>query len=286
MLPGFRFLLAAILLSVSILVFGLGAAALFRSAHEEFAANPSWRAAPEPRLAQSEETTRPVLAMLNVEPGASEPRAAELPGAARSLSGPAPVVPTVAAPQAESQSAAAPAAQEIPPTNESATSETPPADVLKPADTPPAMAALATEKPGVTDEVRLAPTGETSPSATTTSPAAQETGIEATSELKPDPAGAPESGSVSPRIATLGGPAVAIEADAAKKAAESDQEEKKRLRAERTKERRRMAARRALLAKQAAAAQALIDPFGQQQTLQMPPAPQLPQLIAATHKTR
>jgi len=124
MLPGFRFLLAAILLSVSILVFGLGAAALFRSAHEEFAANPSWRAAPEPRLAQSEETTRPVLAMLNVEPGASEPRAAELPGAARSLSGPAPVVPTVAAPQAESQSAAAPAAQEIPPTNESATSET------------------------------------------------------------------------------------------------------------------------------------------------------------------
>ena len=148
------------------------------------------------------------------------------------------------------------------------------------------MAALATEKPGVTDEVRLAPTGETSPSATTTSPAAQETGIEATSELKPDPAGAPESGSVSPRIATLGGPAVAIEADAAKKAAESDQEEKKRLRAKRTKERRRMAARRALLAKQAAAAQALIDPFGQQQTLQMPPAPQLPQLIAATHKTR
>ena len=115
MLPGFRFLLAAILLSVSILVFGLGAAALFRTAHEEFAANPSWRAAPEPRLAQSEETTRPVLAMLHVEPGAPEPRAAELPGAARSMSGPAPVAaPAIAAPQAEPQTVAAPAAQEIP----------------------------------------------------------------------------------------------------------------------------------------------------------------------------
>ena len=33
MLPGFRFLLAAILLSASILVFGLGAAALLRATH-------------------------------------------------------------------------------------------------------------------------------------------------------------------------------------------------------------------------------------------------------------
>ena len=40
MLPGFRFLFAAIVLSMSILVFGLGAAALLRAAHEEFAANP------------------------------------------------------------------------------------------------------------------------------------------------------------------------------------------------------------------------------------------------------
>src|ERR1700756_3123250 len=52
MLPGFRFLFAAIALSISILVFGLGAAALLRAAHEEFSSNPSWRAAPEPMLAQ------------------------------------------------------------------------------------------------------------------------------------------------------------------------------------------------------------------------------------------
>src|SRR4029077_8790210 len=43
MLPGFRFLFAAILLSTSILVFGLGAAALLRATHEQFVSNPAWR---------------------------------------------------------------------------------------------------------------------------------------------------------------------------------------------------------------------------------------------------
>ena len=52
MLPGFRFLFAAIVLSMSILVFGLGAAALLRAAHEQFASNPSWHAAPEATVAQ------------------------------------------------------------------------------------------------------------------------------------------------------------------------------------------------------------------------------------------
>jgi len=34
MLPGFRFLFAAIVLSMSVLIFGFGAAALLRTAHE------------------------------------------------------------------------------------------------------------------------------------------------------------------------------------------------------------------------------------------------------------
>ena len=71
MLPGFRFLFAAIVLSMSILVFGLGAAALLRAAHEEFASTPSWRASPEPVFAQRTETPAPVLAMLRVEPPAA-----------------------------------------------------------------------------------------------------------------------------------------------------------------------------------------------------------------------
>jgi hypothetical protein len=69
MLPGFRFLLTAIILSTSMLVFGLGAAALLRAAHEQFASNPSWHAAPEATFAQQQsEPVTPVLAMLHAEP--------------------------------------------------------------------------------------------------------------------------------------------------------------------------------------------------------------------------
>ena len=67
MLPGFRFLFAAIVLSMSIMVFGLGAAALFRAAHEEFASNPSWHPSPETRFARQGEATKPVLAMLRID---------------------------------------------------------------------------------------------------------------------------------------------------------------------------------------------------------------------------
>src|ERR1700688_933149 len=72
MLPGFRFLFAAIVLSMSILVFGLGAAALLRAAHEEFASNPTWRATPETVFAQPSEPTPPVLAILRVDTPAAD----------------------------------------------------------------------------------------------------------------------------------------------------------------------------------------------------------------------
>ena len=69
MLPGFRFLLAAILLSASILVFGLGAASLLRASHEQYVSNPSWRNGPQEQMfAQSPEPAQPVLAALRVEP--------------------------------------------------------------------------------------------------------------------------------------------------------------------------------------------------------------------------
>lgn len=69
MLPGFRFLLAAILLSTSILVFGLGAAALVRASHEQYVSNPSWRNGPQEQVfAPSSEPAQPVLAALRVEP--------------------------------------------------------------------------------------------------------------------------------------------------------------------------------------------------------------------------
>src|SRR5271168_3793554 len=77
MLPGFRFLFAAIMLSMSLLVFGLGAAALLRAAHESFASNPSWRGAPEVALAQRPETTLPVLTTLRVDTNAMDKPAME-----------------------------------------------------------------------------------------------------------------------------------------------------------------------------------------------------------------
>ena len=69
MLPGFRFLFAAIVLSTAMLIFGLGAAALLRAAHEEFASIPSRRAPPETMFAQRSDAG-PALAMLRVEPSA------------------------------------------------------------------------------------------------------------------------------------------------------------------------------------------------------------------------
>jgi len=59
MLPGFRFLFTAIVLSMSILIFGLGAAALLRAAHEEFANLPARRAPPQPMFARQNDDQPP-----------------------------------------------------------------------------------------------------------------------------------------------------------------------------------------------------------------------------------
>ncbi len=72
MLPGFRFLLAAILLSMSIVIFGLGAAALLRAAHEEVASVPTRRVMAEPVFAHQVEAPQPTLALLRVEPAVPE----------------------------------------------------------------------------------------------------------------------------------------------------------------------------------------------------------------------
>jgi hypothetical protein len=71
MLPGFRFLVAAIVFSLSVLVFGLGAVTLFRAAHEQFASNSSWRATPTTSFSTflpPPESSAPTLALLRVEP--------------------------------------------------------------------------------------------------------------------------------------------------------------------------------------------------------------------------
>jgi hypothetical protein len=96
MLPGLRFLFVAIVLSVSMMIFGLGAAALLRSAQQEVASLPTRHVQPETIFAQQTETTTPTLAMLSVDArvpqqnGIDRPAVADMPSPAPPQMRPAP----------------------------------------------------------------------------------------------------------------------------------------------------------------------------------------------------
>ena len=288
MLPGFRFLFVAIILSMSILVFGLGAAALLRAAHEQFASTPAWRAGPETNFAQqtdvprdaARDATRPVLAMLRVEP---EPRSSDRIPAVNIAVSAEPAA--MASPPAEPEQIAA-------------------SELLQPETTTPAVARPdpAAESPQQT-EAAAAPTDAVTDTAEAAPPAA-ETKVASTEQslslqilspqvlspqvLSPandvapvisesaasEPVSAPAAAATDPastRIATLGGPAVAIATSPVKVAvsAKPDQDAiRKRQQARRAAHRRRLAARARLAAR--LAAQQPADPFGQQ--LAQPPA--------------
>jgi hypothetical protein len=152
MLPGFRFLFAAIVLTTSILVFGLGAAALLRAAHEEFASLPSWHPGGEPAFAQPGESSPPILAMLRVEPATEEQKAPDnLPAAA---------VPA----EAEQKDAALP---------ETAEPDVPSANDPEQDKAPPAQADVQTAAAG-TDEIKIAAKEEVSSSPNEAAPAVTE----------------------------------------------------------------------------------------------------------------
>lgn len=172
MLPGFRFLLGAILLSTSILVFGLGAASLLRATHEQYVNNPAWRNGPQEQVfAQAPEPARPVLAALRVEPVAQVPDEAtpamqdQIPSIALPAveTDPAQMAAVTLESQPEAQVAAiAPAVETAPPATEAPVPEPSkveaaspaPTDTLTTADTtvsiaapPPAPAMSATDVP-------------------------------------------------------------------------------------------------------------------------------------------
>ena len=216
MLPGFRFLFAAIVLSMSILVFGLGAAALLRAAHEEFASTPAWHATPEAVFAQQTETTGPVLAMLRVEPPAAEEKA---PDQAATAVKPADQPATTAA-SAEPEATAKPAEPEV-----AATPAKPEATAI-PAE-PERTAALQPENPSQAETakpdmpVAESPAQPEAAPAPAVAPAADETKMatSASEEVSspaseaapaaPEQAGPPASADAdiaSTKIATLGGP--------------------------------------------------------------------------------
>jgi hypothetical protein len=196
MLPGFRFLFAATVLTISMLIFGLGAAALLRAAHEEFASIPSRRSLPEVMFTQQSDD-RPALAMLRVEPSVDE----KIPNL------PATDNVQIAAPVEQSAIASAPPEPETRATEPdkiaALTDVTSPAENSQPeaakpeAPTPEPVQA---ETPASTDAP--SPAVETKVAAIAETPAA------------PEQASAPVDDSTriaQTRIATLGGPPVTIQ---------------------------------------------------------------------------
>jgi hypothetical protein len=284
MLPGFRFLFAAIMLSMSLLVFGLGAAALLRAAHESFASNSSWRAAPEVPFAQHPDTTLPMLATLRVEPPVME-KANE---AAKVTAAPAEQPPSTAGSAGSEQVAA------LRPT------ETPPAEIAKPADAslplpteenPPAVemapspaasvpaASPAAEASVAGDERKLTIASVSETSSIKSEPAAAQAELvtppqsnlaDTTSETMAAPATTPADSLAAVKIATLGGPPVDVSDEASAldlrsvklpRARPDTSAIKQRVQARRALHRRRLAARARLLALQ----QLQANPFGQPQ---------------------
>jgi hypothetical protein len=212
MLPGFRFLFAAIVLSMSILVFGLGAAALLRAAHEEFASTPRWHATPETIFAQQGEATKPVLAMLRVEPAVAEPKVADNIPAAAAPAEQAAIAATPAEPEPEKIAALKP---EDSPQPEAAKPEIP----LPEAPTQNEAVAAQAIAPASTAETKVVATEQALPSANEAAPAAPEQASVPNS---------PDSDIASTKIATLGGPPVTIETAPPAKAAAARSDKKPR----------------------------------------------------------
>jgi hypothetical protein len=250
MLPGFRFLFTAIVLSMSVLVFGLGAAALLRAAHEEFANLPSRRLMAERTFARRNDGPPPTLALLRVNPPVAEKPAENVPAAAvpdatPDIPAPAGQAPDVPPAEPEKLATVRPAE---PMQIEAAKPEAPAKEAS--AETPAAPAPAAEAEAAVaTAEVKLAAIPETpAPAAATPTPPAPATDISSF-----------EGSVAATRIATLGGPAVIVDEKTVANAtgakttdAKPDPSAVRKRAAEQARERRRIAAaRRARLAREA-----------------------------------
>jgi hypothetical protein len=250
MLPGFRFLFVAIVLSMSILIFGLGAAALLRAAHEEFVSAPSWRAVPETMFAQQSDATRPVLATLSVappvtgqnkapddvpaataEPATVAPPASPEPAAALmrdDLSLPEPAKLESRHADTPVPSAAVPAPDDVPAAAEAANKAAPEAILPPPSEAAPASAEQAnapsqTEKTGASTAVEQtsvpAPAEQMNapaPAEQANAPAPAEQAnapapAEQASARAPNPAPAPATEAAPMKVVTLGSPSVSLE---------------------------------------------------------------------------
>jgi hypothetical protein len=243
MLPSLRFLSAAIVFSMSIMVFGLGAAELLRTAHEQFSSNPSWHATAETTFPQQSEPKGPVLALLRVDPQPAEQETPADASPAAVADEPA-AIASVAA-EGENIAALRPENSSQP---ESAQPEIPLPENPAPSEIAPAQA----EAAAVETKEASSPANESAPTS---------------SEETSQPA-VPEADAISAKIAALDPPTIAIEAKPPPKAAntktistEPDKSViKKRQQARRAAQRRKIAAR-VRAARQAA--QQAANPFAQ-----------------------
>lgn len=273
MLPGFRFLFAAVLLAMSVLVFGLGAAALLRAAHEEVAGI-RW-SPPEPVLAQNEP---PMLALLRAEPAVAEAPDALAPAAVpaatpaepdttAAIAALPPEPDATAAAEPEKFAALKPDAAEEPtktgtPPADNALSAEPVASPEAPAPAPDANSVQETRQVATVDATPALPEPAVAPAAAAPTPAPAPTSAPAEQTAAAPPAA--DIATATTKTAALPAPAVAAEkAEAAKLAkAKADQEAaKKRAEAQRIRERRRAALRARQAAAQVQAQQPTFDPF-------------------------
>jgi hypothetical protein len=278
MLPGFRFLFTAIVLSMSILVFGLGAAALLRAAHETFASTPSLHAPPETNFAQQGEANRPVLSMLRVDAAVTDKAPDNVPAttAPASVTAPPEPVTTGSTPPEPAATTPMPAEPERvaalqpldPPAPDAAKPDTPVAENPPQDQAATAQDANATPPPAApaaADETRVAAATaatEPAPPASEAAPAAEVAATAEAAPAAPEPASAPSAAdpeTFSTTIATLGGPPVTIAPPAKSADPKPDKNAiKKREQAKRAHRRRRIALRA-----QVAQAPQPVDPFGQ-----------------------
>ena len=233
MLPGFRFLFAAVLLCLSLLVFGFGATALLRSAREEFASLPVRRVAPQTVFAaQPLPEPAPTLSMLRVEAPEIRPAAltADLPTLPQDTPAPASLEPE----QQASLSLAAPAV-ELP----SPAPSLPALESIAPAETTPAPLATA-PAPASVEVTAEVPSAVAALAPATAPDQPVSTLTEADTQI------------AVMNIATLGGPAVEIEpvplpkakpAKREKTAEPAPKKKKKKASAEEKPSKRRFAAR-------------------------------------------
>ena len=178
MLPGLRLLFAAIVLSLSVLIFGLGAAALLRATHQELAHTPARKPLPELVFAQPAEPAPPVLALLRVEPTVVE----EVTEEAETTASPPDALPEQAAEPEK------PAALQ--------SGDTATADEQKPETT--ASIAPQTSDPAMED-APAPPVADSPPSATADNPA-----VSAAAAEPSTPLASPQTSQSAVRLATLG----------------------------------------------------------------------------------